>query len=103
MGLFNLFEKKGNRSDFDGITQKILMNIEQFFLVKGRGVVIVGTLKNNVDYGDDIVINNINYTIAGIETSSHTLVHSATAGMTVGLLINTEQISLFNQGDVVYI
>lgn len=74
-----------------------LMTISDTFFITGRGTVVAGTISvGTIIVGDTVQINGNQYRILGIEAKRQVL-QSASAGMMVGLLIDSGNVR-FNPG-----
>ncbi|MBE6796923.1 MAG: TIR domain-containing protein [Ruminococcaceae bacterium] len=79
-----------------------LMVIEDVFTITGRGTVITGCIENGtINVNETVVINNIPFVVTGIE-QFRKIVNSASAGMSVGILLRGATKDNCRAGDVVY-
>ena len=77
-----------------------LMPISDTFYITGRGTVVTGTISvGTIRIGDTVQIEGQQYQVLGIEAQRQTI-SNASAGMAVGLLINSGNVK-FNQGATV--
>lgn len=74
------------------------MTVEDVFLIS-RGVVLCGAVEGgSVRKGDQVLVNGVSYTVLGIEREKK-LVHAASAGENVGLLIDSTDKDKFRVND----
>lgn len=103
MGFFDKFKKKTEIKKEQPIAtdDNFKMQIEDVFLIKGRGVVLTGRVAQGVvHFGDTVFINNNEFKVIGIEMFRK-LLDSAKKGDNIGLLINAENSSLFHRDDLI--
>lgn len=79
-----------------------LMSIEDIFSISGRGIVITGTIENGVVHSKDTVyINDKPFIVTAIEQYKK-VIDTASAGMSVGILLKNASKKDFKAGDAVY-
>lgn len=84
--------------------EEVVMDIEDMFLIRNRGVVILGTLEcDEIRAGESINVNGVKCRVLGIELwLCHEITDFAVYGDNVGLLLNVKDCDVFNSGDTVY-
>lgn len=79
-----------------------LMTIEDVFTITGRGTVITGAIENGtVSINDTVIVNNIPFVVTGIE-QFRKIINTASAGMSVGILLRGATKENCRAGDFVY-
>lgn len=79
-----------------------LMTIEDVFSITGRGTVITGAIENGtVSINDTVIVNNIPFVVTGIE-QFRKIINTASAGMSVGILLRGATKDNCRAGDFVY-
>ena len=82
--------------------QTRIMTIEDVFSITGRGTVITGAIENGtISINDTVIINNRMFVITGIE-QFRKLINTASAGMSVGVLLRGATQNDFRKGDCIY-
>lgn len=81
------FFKKGS-NNISQPTSSFSMIVDDCFTITGRGIAVTGTVtEGSVENKDTVYVNGEPYQVLGIE-ADRKMISVATAGMTVGLLIN---------------